>query len=95
MLFQLVHGVAKSIAEAREAAGATGTTDDEWWYARSALLEEVAVDFTERFPMVAKLAAGGGFTMADETTPYQEQASLEMFRAGLTMLLDGIAAAKN
>lgn len=97
VLFQLVHGVAKTIAEAREAAGATGTTDDEWWYARSALLEELAVDFTERFPMVAKLAAAGGFTMedeaADEPKPYQEQAALEMFRAGLTMLLDGIEAA--
>ena len=93
VLFQLVHGVAKTIAEARDAAGATGTTDDEWWHARSALLEELAVDFTERFPMVAKLASAGGFTMADETMPYQEQASLEMFRAGLTMLLDGIEKA--
>lgn len=93
VVFQLVHGVAKTIAEAREAAGATGTTDDEWWHARSGLLEELAVDFTERFPMVAKLAAAGGFTMADETQPYQEQASFEMFRAGLTMVLDGIEAA--
>ena len=42
--------------------------------------------------MVAKLAADGGFTMVDESTPYQEQSSLEMFRAGLTMLLDGIEA---
>ncbi len=93
VLLQLVHGVAKTMAEAREAAEATGTTDDEWWYARSALLEEMAIDFTDRFPMVAKLAAAGGFTLTDESVPYQEQAALEMFRAGLAMVLDGIEAA--
>lgn len=92
-LFQFVRGVAQVIAEARDAAAATGTADDEWWYARSALLEEMAPDFHLRFPMVTKLAQTGGFTLEAETEPYQEQAANETFRAGLTMLLDGIAGA--
>jgi hypothetical protein len=89
-LFQLVRGVAQVVAEAREAASATGTGDDEWWYARSALLEEVATDFHTRFPMVTKLGEAGGFTMAEETVPYQERAAVETFHTGLGLLLDGI-----
>ena len=92
-LFQFVRGVAQTVAEARDAAAATGTGDDEWWYQRSALLQEVATDFDTRFPMVTKLAQAGGFTLAGETTPYQEQASTETFQSGLAMLLDGIEAA--
>ena len=33
-LFQFVRGVAQVVAEARDAAAATGTGDDEWWHAR-------------------------------------------------------------
>jgi AcrR family transcriptional regulator len=89
-LFQLVRGAALVVAEAREAAAATGTGDDEWWHARASLLTEMAPDFGDRFPMVTKLAETGGFTMADDTVPYQEQAARETFQAGLTALLDGI-----
>lgn len=92
-VFQLVRGVAQTIAEARQAAAATGLPDDEWWYARSALLEEMAPGFAERFPMLTKLAEAGGFTLDDETTPYLEQAATETFRTGLEVLLDGIETA--
>jgi AcrR family transcriptional regulator len=92
-LFQLVRGLAQVVAEARAAAAATGTADDEWWYARSALLREMAPDFDTRFPMVTKMAQAGGFTMDAETEPYQEQAALETFHTGLRLLLDGIEAA--
>lgn len=91
-LFQFVRGVALVVAEAREAAAATGTGEDEWWHARAPLLSEMAPDFGSRFPMVAKLAAAGGFTMADETMSYQEQSARETFDAGLAALLDGIEA---
>jgi AcrR family transcriptional regulator len=91
-LFQFVRGVALVVAESREAATATGTSDDEWWHTRAPLLTEMAPDFDSRFPMVAKLAKAGGFTLADETVPYQEQAGVETFHAGLTALLDGIQA---
>jgi AcrR family transcriptional regulator len=92
-LFQLVRGSAQTIAEAREAAAATGTTDEEWWYSRSALLTEVAPDFGSRFPMVTKLAEAGGYAMSDETKPYLEQESIEMFTTGLAVLLDGVEVA--
>jgi len=92
-LFQFVRGVAQTIAEARDAPTATGTADDEWWYGRSALLQEVATDFDTRFPMVTRLAQVGGFTLDGETTPYQEQMSTETFRSGLVIFLDGIEAA--
>ncbi len=92
-LFQFVRGVAQVVAESREAAAATGTPDDEWWYTRSPLLSEMAPDFSDRFPSVARLAEAGAFTLAEETVPYQEQAAIETFRSGLAMLLDGVAAA--
>jgi AcrR family transcriptional regulator len=91
-LFQFVRGVALVAAESREAAAVTGTSDDEWWHARAPLLTEMAPDFDSRFPMVAKLSQAGGFTLADETVPYQEQAARETFHTGLTALLDGIQA---
>lgn len=91
-LFQLVRGVAQVVAEAREAADATGTSEDDWWHTRAPLLSELATDFDTRFPMVTRLAQTGGFAMADETTPYQEQAATETFHAGLAALLDGIEA---
>lgn len=91
-LFQLVRGVAQVVCEARAAAAATGTGDDEWWHTRAPLLEEMATDFDTRFPMVTKLAQSGGFTLADETVPFQEQAATETFHAGLGAFLDGIEA---
>jgi AcrR family transcriptional regulator len=89
-LFQFVRGVALVVAEAREAAAATGTGEDEWWHTRAPLLSEMAPDFGDRFPMVARLADAGGFTVDGESVPYQEQAAMETFRAGLSVLLDGI-----
>ncbi|MFC4856260.1 TetR/AcrR family transcriptional regulator [Actinophytocola glycyrrhizae] len=89
-LFQFVRAVAQVVAEARAASAATGTSDEDWWYARSALLTEMAPDFDQRFPSVAKLARAGGFALTDETVPYQEQAATETFRTGLTTLLDGM-----
>ncbi|MEV5830166.1 TetR/AcrR family transcriptional regulator [Spirillospora sp. NPDC052242] len=60
-LSSVVRGAARIAAEARQAAAATGTPEDEWWYARSEVLEEVAPDFTARFPRVAELSAAGAF----------------------------------
>lgn len=92
VLFQFVRAIAQVVSEVRAATAATGTTDDEWWHTRSSLLEEMAPDFSTRFPMVTKMATAGGFDMADESVPYQEQAAVETFHAGLARLLDGIEA---
>lgn len=92
-LFHFVRGSAQTIAESRQAATATGVSDEQWWLARSALLEEVAPDFAERFPMGIWLESGRTFRPEDETTPYLEREAKENFEVGLTVLLDGIEAA--
>ncbi|TDQ54172.1 TetR/AcrR family transcriptional regulator [Actinorugispora endophytica] len=94
-LLHFVRGTASTIAETWQAPKATGVSEEEWWYTRSALLTEVAPDFAERFPAVAWLEARGGFRNEDETTPYLEQEARETFEAGLVLLLDGLEAAAN
>jgi AcrR family transcriptional regulator len=91
-LCHFVRGAAQTIAESRQAATATGVSDEEWWFARSALLEEVAPDFAERFPMVTWLENEGASRIEDETAPYLEQEAKKTFEVGLTVLLDGIEA---
>ena len=91
-LCNFVRGAAQTIAESRQAPTATGMSDEEWWYARSALLEEVATDFSERFPTLTRMERDGAFRLEDETVPYLEQEATESFRAGLALLLDGIEA---
>ncbi|MFD0905460.1 TetR/AcrR family transcriptional regulator [Actinomadura sediminis] len=105
-LSSVVRGAARVAAEARQAAAATGTTEDEWWDARSEVLEEVAPDFAARFPRVAELSAAGAFDdeAFDEACGaaapeggggalYLERAAREAFAGGLALVLDGIEAA--
>jgi AcrR family transcriptional regulator len=92
-LFHLARGVAQTIAETREASAVTGVSDEDWWYARSALLDEVAPDFAERFPTVTRLEREKAFDMDDETVPYLEQEAREAFTTGLDVLLDGVEVA--
>ncbi|WP_067826496.1 TetR/AcrR family transcriptional regulator [Actinomadura kijaniata] len=92
-LFNLVRGSAQMIAEARAAVAETGVSDEEWWYARSALLEEVAPDFAERYPSVAWLGDAGAYEPEDQSVPYMEGDARETFEAGLALLLDGVEAA--
>ncbi|RSN41010.1 TetR/AcrR family transcriptional regulator, partial [Actinomadura sp. WAC 06369] len=76
-LSSVVRGAARIAAEARQAAAATGTSEDEWWYARSGALEEVAPDFAARFPRVARLSAEGAFDDAafDAAAPRSDSAA--------------------
>jgi AcrR family transcriptional regulator len=92
LLFDFVRGAAATVAESRQAPSATGVSDEEWWQARSALLEEVAPGFAARFPMVAWVEsqpAGG----PREDEPYLEHKVNETFTVGLAVLLDGVEAA--
>ncbi len=91
-LFHFVRGNAQVIAETRQAAQATGVTDDEWWLTRSPMLAEVAPDFGERFPMITMLEQAGAYDAEDTATPYLEQEARRTFEVGLTVLLDGIDA---
>ncbi|GAA2904659.1 TetR/AcrR family transcriptional regulator C-terminal domain-containing protein [Streptosporangium fragile] len=92
-LFHFVRGVAQTVAESRQAATATGVPDEEWWFARSALLQEVAPGFAERFPMLTWMETEGASHVEDESTPYLEREARKTFEAGLTVLLDGIETA--
>jgi hypothetical protein len=71
---------------------AAGVSNEEWWFARSAMMEQVAPDFAKRFPMVIRLESDREFRPPDETMSYLEREVMEAFEAGLAVLLDGIEA---
>lgn len=87
-----VQGAARTIAEARQAAAATGATDDEWWLARAGELAEVAPDLADRFPMAVWIESEREEPSGGEELPYLERGAEESFAAGLAVLLDGIEA---
>ena len=88
-----VRGAVRLVAEARAAQAETGVSDDEWWLTRSALLQEVAPDFGERYPALTRMESERAFQLEDETVPYLEQEARETFRSGLATVLDGIEVA--
>ena len=90
-VLHFVRGSAQSVAESRQAAVATGMSDEEWWYARSPVLLDVVPDFAARFPMAVRMEADKPADVEGE--PYMEQAITEAFTVGLEVILDGIEAA--
>jgi AcrR family transcriptional regulator len=86
-----VRGAAQTILEARAAGGATGEADEEWWYARSAVLMEIEPDLEKKFPVLHLLESDR--EPVDPELPYLENDALENFRNGLRVLLDGVEAA--
>jgi len=93
VLVNFVRGAAQTIADARQATAATGMSDQEWWSARAALLEQVAPGLAQRFPMAAWLHSDAAPAPEDATTPYLERDARRNFDTGLAVLLDGIEAA--
>ncbi|MBK1788468.1 TetR/AcrR family transcriptional regulator [Prauserella cavernicola] len=91
-LVHFVRGSAQTASDTRRAPDATGMSDDEWWYARSAELETVAPDFAQRFPALTEMESHGAFELDDESVPYLEQEAREAFTYGLEVLLDGVDA---
>ncbi|WP_020576471.1 TetR/AcrR family transcriptional regulator C-terminal domain-containing protein [Actinopolymorpha alba] len=89
-LVGFVRGAVQVVALSRLAPTMTGVSEEDWWYARSALLGEVAPDFAERFPMITRLENDRALEFDDEGVPYLEQEAREVFEAGLEVLLDGI-----
>lgn len=90
-LFHYVRGAAQTITDARQASAATGVSDEEWWYTRSAILLDIVPNVTERFPMATGLNTGPEPPSGDE--PYLERQARDTFEAGLSIVLDGIEAA--
>ncbi|WP_345943004.1 helix-turn-helix domain-containing protein [Streptomyces sp. SID2119] len=96
VLFRFVRGRARIAAEHRQAAPATGVSDDAWWEARSALLAEAAPDFARRFPALAAMEAVAAAPVAHESdgaVSYLEREARDAFRVGLGLILDGVEAA--
>lgn len=89
-ILNLVRGMVRTAAEARNAPAVTGMAESEWWYARSAQLEEISGNFHERFPTLTLMSQGGAFDNADPDQPYLEQEAWESFQFGLDALLDGV-----
>jgi AcrR family transcriptional regulator len=95
VLAEYVRGAAKAVSDARTAEHATGISDDEWWYARAPLLDELAGDiWEERYPTTTKLQTDHAFDQpdreSDDATPYTVRDALDTFEFGLHRLLDGI-----
>ncbi|GLW94194.1 TetR/AcrR family transcriptional regulator [Actinokineospora globicatena] len=91
-LTYLVQGAAAVVNDSRRAARETGQSDDEWWYARSAELIEVAPGFGERYPLLTWVQSNKEI---NESEPYMEQDARVSFEVGLGVLLDGIAVRAN
>lgn len=91
-----VRGAAKTMSDIRAAEQVTGVSEDDWWYTRSALLDELSGDiWAERYPTITKLSEQQAFDQVDrpdEETPYLVQDALDTFEFGLQRLLDGIEA---
>jgi AcrR family transcriptional regulator len=85
-----VAGVARQVADIRAAPERTGLTDDEWWMARSAILDEVWD--AERWPVATRISSEDGFAGEGPTTSYLENEALTDFEFGLQRVLDGVAA---
>lgn len=94
-LFHVVRGAAQTAVESHLAVRATDVSEDQWWYARSAMLEEVAPDFGERFPRLTALHAQGVEDPAasDHAMSYMEREARRTLDVGLAVLLDGVEAA--
>ncbi|CAO0836452.1 hypothetical protein SMICM17S_04976 [Streptomyces microflavus] len=87
------------MADARRAARATGSSDEEWWAARAAALTELVPDFAERFPAVVRLEREGVGTRIRKTPkgkicPTPSGRRGRRSGVGLGVLLDGIDAAR-
>jgi AcrR family transcriptional regulator len=95
LLFYVARGTAQAVAESRLAATVGGASEQAWWSSRAAALLQVAPDFAERFPDSTWLASAGAAHRQDDAIPYLEREAMEAFTAGLTVLLDGIEAARD
>jgi AcrR family transcriptional regulator len=89
-----VAGSAKTVADAKAAEQLTGVSDDDWWNARSPLLDDMYDPAA--YPVSSRLSAEQAFDQLDrapdDTTPYLVRSALDAFEFGLQRVLDGIEA---
>jgi AcrR family transcriptional regulator len=82
----------RAAAEAMDAPRATGKSDNEWWGEREPLLTAYDAFDPQRFPVINRVSADGGFDVAPDGAEYVVQFALDDFEFGLARLLDGIEA---
>ena len=87
-----VRGAARAAADARRAPEATGISDDQWWSEREPLLTAYDAFDPERFPVVNRVGADGGFDVSPDGAAYLLQYALDSFEFGLARVLDGVQA---
>lgn len=91
-----VRGAAKAVSDARSAEQVTGVSDDDWWNARSPVLDELVGDqWAIRFPVSTRLSEEQAFDQVDrpdDELPYTVRDAFDTFEFGLQRLLDGFAA---
>lgn len=85
-----VAGVARQVADIRAAPERTGLSDEEWWLARSAVLDEVWD--AERWPVATRVSSEPGFAEESPASSYLEDEALHDFEFGLQRVLDGVEA---
>jgi AcrR family transcriptional regulator len=88
LLTDFVRGAAQTVTDARQAAHATGESDEDWWAARSAAMAELAPDFAERFADVVWIEQSA--QPKAQERPYLETQVDATFATALGVLLDGI-----
>jgi AcrR family transcriptional regulator len=85
-----VRGAARDAVEAEAAESITGSSEEEWWLERDAILAEKMS--AERYPALGRIDAGGGFSVPEGTENYNVRFITDDFEFGLQRLLDGIAS---
>lgn len=84
-----VAGVARTVLDVRDEAGRSGLSDDEWWEARSPVLDRVWD--AERWPVATRISTEDTFVV-DGPAGYLENEARHDLEFGLQRLLDGIEA---
>ena len=79
-LLDFIAGAARRSIDRARVEAETGEDDEVWWSDRSSFWEEWFD--AERYPIIARIYAEGGYEEEDETA----------FAYGLARVLDGIAA---
>lgn len=90
LVSDFVRGAAQTVADARQAAQATGESDEDWWTARWTALAELAPDFAERFPNMVWIEQSASPPAASRS--YLETQVDATFATALAVLLDGVEA---
>ncbi|WP_433612643.1 TetR/AcrR family transcriptional regulator [Prescottella agglutinans] len=93
--FSLTAAAARTIVDARQVPGETGSDDAQWWAERMDVLAGAAPDFAVRFPLSASLMDADDRRSPDEPdhdgTPAMERAARENLRRSVELLLAGAA----